>query len=596
MKAFILILVLSVGASFAQLSGKQTNRQVIGTGQSEDVTIEFNNGTSHAIKSSVSSNSIEFTNDGTNFKKLGSGDGGGSGGINTLVNPKFEDGKDAGWTYSPGTVTELLKGAVADADKALDGEKSIRFNPSTQNEFLKSNLVTIPPILRGRECQARIGYRGGDDNYKARVVDAAGNVLYNGVAEITLRAHSAFGYESIPLICPSQADIDADSNKSQYQVEIYQATTTDAAAMDLEDLHNGSLIGLTEVQLPDIATFVVSPTGSIVSDEASLLSGCAFSPSGSLTCDFLAGALTVSPDLVGCVASNAGNTSAETCELVSISPSQIKLHTSRTNESSHLQFDLGVSFSILKKGADSKQSVQGYKTYPKVVELENKFILEMPSSNSPSTYTTNTEWINSCTETSSGHLNCSTKTFSENLSCTCDGEAATFSAAMQCRAAHNGTVLSVLGRYTSGTSADLKPEEMKSISVTCDRVETQKTATENVFLVGQVLNSYSQAAKTKAVTIEACDFTSSGTISNGSKLCGWVDSTAHPVIGKTDINFVGGAFSQRPNCFCGADTPNSSDRECHVRSYSSNSSITVQVSSNSTDQDYPFSVFCIGVK
>ena len=71
----------------------------LGKDSDNDITLEFGKGGSNpAIKYSSATGKIQFTNDGSLFKDIGSGSGGGSGGINEIANSGFEDGTGTNWS------------------------------------------------------------------------------------------------------------------------------------------------------------------------------------------------------------------------------------------------------------------------------------------------------------------------------------------------------------------------------------------------------------------------------------------------------------------------------------------------------------------
>jgi hypothetical protein len=96
-------------------------------------------GNTRLIRSNESTGVLEFTNDGTLFKKIGSGSGaGGSGGVNILANSSFEDGL-TNWTNSGGTLTQETY------TNAVEGNtKYARFVATAAGQYVESECTFKP--------------------------------------------------------------------------------------------------------------------------------------------------------------------------------------------------------------------------------------------------------------------------------------------------------------------------------------------------------------------------------------------------------------------------------------------------------------------
>ena len=140
------------------------------TGNDKNYVIDPSSGA--GIRWNGTDSRIQFTNDGTNYKNIGSGSGGGTG-VNALQdsNPDFEAGLN-GWTASGGTLT-------IESSNPLFGSQSASWDSNALGQTLDSTLVPITDGFIGRKCQAVIQYKyasgsAGDYKLVARVFDDSG--------------------------------------------------------------------------------------------------------------------------------------------------------------------------------------------------------------------------------------------------------------------------------------------------------------------------------------------------------------------------------------------------------------------------------------
>lgn len=171
-----------------------------GTAADQEVVFDIGAGSSNPrFKWDAASTSLQFANDGTSFKKIGSGAG--ASGINLLsdFNADFETGSPPSeWTASGGSF-------VSDTATEMFGLQSGVFDASAAAQTLSSGLHTIERGFIGQKCQGTIYYRytgtGGD--YKLQVVDQVPNVL----AEIDIAATtgSNVGQVGVFYDCPTTA-------------------------------------------------------------------------------------------------------------------------------------------------------------------------------------------------------------------------------------------------------------------------------------------------------------------------------------------------------------------------------------------------------
>ncbi len=154
-----------------------------------------------------------------------------------LDNPGFEARK-AGWTPSGSSTLVMLTG-----NNALNGKLSGRWDASANGEFLTSRQFEVKG-LRGGQCLAQFGKylweSGTAGHIKLQAIDGSLNVLKEVDLTVT---------QGVPLpgfivyTCPSNA---TDT------VALRLASTADAAAIDLDDAHNGSNIRKVEVASSEV--------------------------------------------------------------------------------------------------------------------------------------------------------------------------------------------------------------------------------------------------------------------------------------------------------------------------------------------------------
>lgn len=128
----------------------------LGDGANTNKVIEFDIGngvTNPKFRWNSSSNSMEFSNDGTNYSLVGSGSGGG-GGVNLLanLNPDFEQGDPPSfWTASGGTF-------AAEGTAPLFGDQSASWDSNGSGQQLDSTAVSPTPGMLSGVCQAEARY------------------------------------------------------------------------------------------------------------------------------------------------------------------------------------------------------------------------------------------------------------------------------------------------------------------------------------------------------------------------------------------------------------------------------------------------------
>lgn len=149
----------------------------------------------------TSGGNLEFSNDGSLFKKIGSGSGsGGSGGTQLLENDSFEDGLTPGWTSSGGTFSQQTYTNSSDGDT-----KYARFIASGSGQYFESIAKAIPDSVTGG-CQADFKkYNTATASaFKIEAMDTTGATIY---ATQTLSAGSWIKAPTISFVCPAAATL-----------------------------------------------------------------------------------------------------------------------------------------------------------------------------------------------------------------------------------------------------------------------------------------------------------------------------------------------------------------------------------------------------
>lgn len=213
------------------------NKLKIGDKTASDKVIEFDKGsgtTNPKIKWSNGTSKLQFTHDGTNFKDIGSGAGGG-GGVNLLVDDNFDfEAGTTNWTVSGGTLT-------SETGSPLFGAASGSFDASASSQNLDSTTKTIPVGLRGTHCLAQVAFRypsGSSGDYKIQALDGSLNVL----AEASIPVTTGSGAENAYVVfsCPTSGSI-----------KLRIASTVNGSALIIDNAHLGS--NTREVQVASAA-------------------------------------------------------------------------------------------------------------------------------------------------------------------------------------------------------------------------------------------------------------------------------------------------------------------------------------------------------
>jgi len=565
------------------------NEISIGDGTAQDLSLKYDiNGTADIpeIKYDDAVGELVFKSKvGANFKKFGTGSGGGGGenfnnAFTTDDNANAEDGT-TGWTNSGGTF------AITTSDP-LEGEQSFIWTPSAQNDTLDSAVLDFDKdIFKGRSCQIQIEYIGGDENLTLQVIDADNDILGSQV----LNAHTISAVESAFFICPKMGLV----NDFNIRLRLINTGASASPLIKFDKSYAGTLIGLSESVLPDVFSAYIDDAGLVSKESSNFIDSCSITGTGVYTCNFVSGVFSVPPN-VNCTSRSASPVTLNGCEVDdSISASQVVITVEQTNAGGFLRVNNGFFISAQKQGTDAKQSVQVYKSIPKVSENVNTFSFEVNSSGNIISKTPDTDWI---AQTSTDTFGLNPDRFSK-----IPDVAVTFSnSPPQVSSLFNflGGANTVIGLANNNlvirrhypTVPNGPPGQGYTVIVNVKK-EDLKMPTVQPIIVGQVTNSYAESAS-KNVRVEACIINAgTGTPIADNDLCeSWVDSITDIRIGEHVLNFKSGTFSDVPICVCIA----SGNTFCSRLGVFDSNQWSFRTTSGSTRRDLVSTVICMGEK
>lgn len=164
-------------------------------GSTSNKSVKFS-GTTQEIRANTTTNKLEYSNDGANYKPIGSGTGAGSStGVNLVSNDSFEDPISTGWTSSGATFSQqaYTNGIESDA-------KYFRFVATTSGQYFETTALVIPDNFSGG-CQADFKKVNvsTDDLFKVEVVDGSANILTSA----NIKKSSWVKFPTLSFKCPS---------------------------------------------------------------------------------------------------------------------------------------------------------------------------------------------------------------------------------------------------------------------------------------------------------------------------------------------------------------------------------------------------------
>lgn len=532
------------------------------------------------VRSNESTGIGEFSNDaGQNFLAFGSGGGAGGGqnfnnGFSTSDNPNAELGEDQ-WTSSGGTFT------ATDTDP-LEGEKSFEYTPAAQNDFVESALLDFDKdILKGRSCQAQVEYIGGDENLTLKVID--GNDLVLG--SLVLNAHTIAAPESVFFICPSDTDITGDALKGDIKLRIENTGASASPIIKFDKAYNGTLIGLFETTTPDVFEGAVNFDGTLGNGASDFLESCSITSTGNFSCTYKSGLFSVTPT---CQATAFSSSFGRFAHINSLNSTVVNVKTYVHDTDFTTASNQSFFLSCKKQGADAKQSVQVYKSIPKVSENENEFSAVLETSGD-SILDQNVPWIASTAGspaiTGTTRINVDTSRFSDIPTCSCVVDNA---GSRECNILPvDSDSFDVYLGNSAGSGVN------DTFFINCSAKEADyKTPTVQPVIVGQVANSYAENAS-KNVRVESCRVNNTGTPSTANILCdSWIDSVTLNSTGYVTLSLKSGIFASG-GIVCTATARTSLDATVTLGTTSS-TTVDVYTKDGLVDENENFYITCQG--
>lgn len=216
----------------------KANTVRVGKPTAGDKVLDFNIGngaTNPKVRWNNSGAKIEFSNNGTDYKAIGSGSGGGSGiSIVGDSNADFEAGTSS-WTVSAGSFTIATTGS-----NLLFDTRSGVFNSSTSGQTLSNALVTIPGGLKGTNGAAACFFKTSAVDYKLQVFDGT-NVL----SETLIPPSTVAVKTSLSFIFPASGSV---------RLRIISQSDASDLAIDNCFLGSNELIATGQAELMGTAT------------------------------------------------------------------------------------------------------------------------------------------------------------------------------------------------------------------------------------------------------------------------------------------------------------------------------------------------------
>lgn len=177
-----------------------SDEAIVGDGTASDKALTFNRGGANAqVKWNEVTDKLQFSNDGTTFKDLGTGGGGGgSTGVNVLTNDSFEDavgGVLTDWSNTGGTLTQQTYTNSVEGDA-----KYFQFVATGAGQYFEM-VKTVPTNFNGQGCQVDFKKMNiaTADLFKVEALDASNNVLATGNVKVS----SWQKFPTLSFACPA---------------------------------------------------------------------------------------------------------------------------------------------------------------------------------------------------------------------------------------------------------------------------------------------------------------------------------------------------------------------------------------------------------
>ena len=264
MKKFRNYLVLMAALLASTANGAKISDNVLKVGKpSSDVSIQLGD-SNFVIKKDNTLGKLQFTNDGTNFKDIGSGSGGASG-VNTLTesNADFENGTTS-WTAS--TPAHLT--TTTTAGEVISGKTSGQWDAAASSDTLTSALVDTRSFksVQSKDCSVKFKYvwdSGVAGDIAVKVQDGNGTDLLadgstsSGFPEVSPTSSGVVGEFFAIVPCVADSGTLADR-----QMKVVLEATADAAEITLDDFFLGDLQYVSESSAELISSAYYAPTAN----------------------------------------------------------------------------------------------------------------------------------------------------------------------------------------------------------------------------------------------------------------------------------------------------------------------------------------------
>lgn len=527
-----------------------------------------------------------FSKDGVLEKKIGSGSGGSGDGINGFGDTDNANAEDntSGWTKTGANAT-----FTSSTTDPLEGDRSFVLDTQDQNDEVVSNVLSFDKdVFRGRACEARFEYIGGDENLVAEVLDGNNDVL----GSFTIKAHTISAPESIFFLCPSQTEITGDANKGNLRFKIRQTTTTNAVSIKWDLTYLGTLRGLVETQLPDVLNSRIE--ASCTAFDSSIFNGCTYPSTGVWDLDYTVLGLTDKP-VIHATGESETSPQGYSCGVDNVTATTARIYCN--NVTTGAREGRNIMVTLAKRGADAKQSVQVYKLLPKVSENVNELTAFV--SDSGGVNTENVDFLNgNCTLNATGDYTCnynaglltvvpSIKITSNDSNPACDHVFGTL---------YNSTPTTF--SYYMVNSTAVRVNCRAGITVSKQGADFKLPTVQPVMPLQ--VSSFEQGGVNIGRCMVHTNTLATGQFGTPTSACAaWVDSFVNTATGKVQFNLKSGFSKNTPICTCMSIDAGGATDYCGGENGGSNWSNTAieftsrtQTSANNRD----ISVICIGDK
>lgn len=176
-----------------------SDEAIVGDGTASDKALTFNRGGSNAqVKWNEVTDKLQFSNDGTTFKDLGTGGGGGgSTGVNVLTNDSFEDavsGVLTDWSNTGGTLTQQTYTNSVEGDA-----KYFQFVATASGQYFEMSKIVPTSFSGGCQVDFKKLNIATADLFKVEALDGSNNVLASGNVNVS----SWQKFPTLSFVCPA---------------------------------------------------------------------------------------------------------------------------------------------------------------------------------------------------------------------------------------------------------------------------------------------------------------------------------------------------------------------------------------------------------